>query len=316
MNLPKTIRNCFPGIIIIISGFIMSSCFTGIESTKKITISRDDRKLLKPTAEEQFMDSVKSYPLSDWKNNKEFYVADNKGALIYECLSDLTLRGKSPLRGDTLYFDSVKTSLKPDGTESCIIFLRNNDNLFSYNTNLPPARALAEIGSDALPILIDIDMVNSSRELLKGKRLWTRTPLSYDSKGSRKTGKKYIEVKVNEVSVGDMVFPLTLQVEDMDGNVSNILMNTGVTGNESRSFPNLFYLSDIKNKYPHISEENWNLIQEGKVRNGMTKEECRLSLGSPADVSVGHDYSQTLDLWKYNNGIVLYFEDGLLVNFR
>jgi hypothetical protein len=48
----------------------------------------------------------------------------------------------------------------------------------------------------------------------------------------------------------------------------------------------------------------------------MTKEECRLSLGNPAEVDTGHDYSQTLDLWKYNDGTTLWFEDGILTRIR
>ena len=46
----------------------------------------------------------------------------------------------------------------------------------------------------------------------------------------------------------------------------------------------------------------WEMICAGKVREGMTKEECRLSLGNPDDVDSGHDWNSTLDIWRYENG--------------
>ena len=49
---------------------------------------------------------------------------------------------------------------------------------------------------------------------------------------------------------------------------------------------------------------------------GMTKEECKLSLGNPTDVNSGHDWNSTIDFWQYPNGSYLRFQDGLLVSFR
>ena len=38
-------------------------------------------------------------------------------------------------------------------------------------------------------MLIDLDMVDDARELLKGKDLWLKTPLWYDNNGNRVMGK-------------------------------------------------------------------------------------------------------------------------------
>ena len=48
----------------------------------------------------------------------------------------------------------------------------------------------------------------------------------------------------------------------------------------------------------------------------MTKQECRLALGAPAQAESGRDFSKTIDIWTYANGIYLRFEDGILVDFR
>ncbi|MDE6400707.1 MAG: hypothetical protein K2L68_07600, partial [Muribaculaceae bacterium] len=65
-----------------------------------------------------------------------------------------------------------------------------------------------------------------------------------------------------------------------------------------------------------IEDDVWQLICSSKVRTGMTKDECRLALGNPKEVDSGHDYTQTLDLWHYSDGAVLWFEDGILTRFR
>jgi len=46
-------------------------------------------------------------------------------------------------------------------------------------------------------------------------------------------------------------------------------------------FGDLFGVGNLKAKYPNITEEMWQIISKGEVRKGMTKEECKLSLGDP-----------------------------------
>ena len=84
--------------------------------------------------------------------------------------------------------------------------------------------------------------------------------------------------------------------------------------NDSSPSPKLYRLSAPTTSYPAISDENWALIQKGKIRLGMTKEECRLSLGNPTSTDSGHDYSSTIDIWKYEDGTFLRFQDGLLID--
>ena len=93
-------------------------------------------------------------------------------------------------------------------------------------------------------------------------------------------------------------------------------MNIGSSGVESRTFRNLFYLSDPKLKYPDILPSTWEAIQNGRLVKGMTKDECKLSVGNPSDVNSGHDWNSTLDVWQYPNGTYLQFQDGVLVGFR
>lgn len=48
----------------------------------------------------------------------------------------------------------------------------------------------------------------------------------------------------------------------------------------------------------------------------MTKDEARLSLGAPKDVSQGHNSALLYELWQYPDGSYLMFCDGLLQRFK
>ena len=185
-----------------------------------------------------------------------------------------------------------------------------------YNTGKSPDTAATTVMSDQIPMLIDLDMVDRAKEMLVGLHLWTRSPLWYDEDGNRIDGRKFVPVTVIDVRPGNISFPIRLKFEDDKGKEAWAYMNLGNSHADSRSFANLFSLSDIRSRYPGISDEVWDLICRGKVRYGMTKLECKLSLGNPTEVDTGHDWNQTLDLWHYPDGQILYFEDGLLAPFR
>lgn len=113
-----------------------------------------------------------------------------------------------------------------------------------------------------------------------------------------------------------MTFVLSLDITDENSSPAVMYMNIANSGLESRTFPDLFSISDPKLRYPSIRPEVWTLITKGRVATGMTKDECKLALGNPSDVNSGHDWNQTLDLWRYDNGAWLQFQDGLLTSFR
>ncbi len=84
----------------------------------------------------------------------------------------------------------------------------------------------------------------------------------------------------------------------------------------SRDFASLFYFENPRNRYPNITDETWANIIRGKVALYMTREECRLALGSPATVDRRPGISTMRELWTYENGIYLIFDDGILQSFR
>ena len=311
----KKIRILF-SLFLILSSFSLSSCFTGIESTKKINLSREDRKRAYPTEEEKFMTAVQAQPLKSWERGKRFIVSDDKALLIIVPQDGLLPTAPDSVKGKILEFAGVKSKINAAGDFTVTILFTDRIYIYAYDTGKEFEKAMEEVMSDQIPMLIDETLVEEARQLLTGQNLWTRSNLWYDEEGNRIDGKKFVEVTVIDVKPGNMIFPLQLHIRTQYNEDAYMYMNYGSADNESRAFHNLFSLTDIKKNYPNIEPEVWSYISQGKVKVGMTKDECRLALGNPTDVNSGHDYSQTLDIWAYENGRILWFEDGRLSRIR
>lgn len=57
---------------------------------------------------------------------------------------------------------------------------------------------------------------------------------------------------------------------------------------------------------------NGNLIIQGKVKLGFTKEMCREAWGSPSDINKSSGSWGVHEQWVYGLGSYLYFENGRL----
>ena len=288
-------------------------CSTGIESTKRIELSKEDRKQTAVTPEDTFLCKVQAQPHDEWSIGKRFVATDDRTALIFDANQLASEVERMALAGKELQFRGTTSQMMPNGDKAIVLLFSDGSHTLSYNTRKPQGNA---IHSTEIPMMIDLDIVSQVRQKLVGLNLWTRSSLWYNASGEKTDGQKYVPVTITDVTFGDKVFPIKVLFTDSDGSLHMMLMNVTDSGIDSRSFANLFYLSDPRPKYPHIDDEVWQLIQNGQVRNGMTKEECRLSLGSPKEVNKGHNYSSTLELWQYTDGVYLQFQDDLLVNFR
>lgn len=279
-------------------------------------MSREDRKIAAPTSEEKFFSGITGTPLQDWESGKRFIASDDKALLIFEQQGLSPNNPSESIKGKILYFIGVESKVNAAGDLTVVLVFGDGDRFYAYDTGREFESAMTGISSSDIPMLIDEDMVAQAKDLLSGKQLWTRSSLWYDKNGNRIEGKKYVPVKITDVIPGSLVFPLNVLFTAEDGEEAYMFMNFGNSDTESRAFHNLFSLTDIRKNYPSVQSDTWEFISAGKVKIGMTKEECRLALGMPSDVNSGHDYSQTLDIWNYEDGTVLWFEDGRLSRFR
>lgn len=298
-------------LIIGVLALLCSSCFTGVESTKKIEISKTEQKEYEPSVEELFLSDIKPTPHINWSAGKRFFLTEDRVAYIFEPSSENHFDMK--LGGKILSFYNLSSRINVDGNESLILTFSYGSSIFNYNSNKQPSDTLF---SDQIPMMIDLDMIENLKTKLSGYKLWTKSSIWYDINGNIINGMKYVPITIIDVKPGDKVFPANVIFTTESGDTATMLMNIGTHGINSRSFANLFSLSDVKIKYPKTDNNIWELIQRGEIQIGMTKQECSLSLGNPKEVTKGHDYSKTLELWQYSDGIYLQFEDGILVNFR
>ncbi len=295
---------------------IFASCSTGIESTKKIRMTKEDEKLMAKSAEQLYAATLQGTPLSAWEKGKAFLAMSDRTLYIFEPNGTTTDIIGQNLTGQRLAYVGVDQIVNPDLKNECVILFSDGSNTYRYRTKKTMDAALKDIDSSKLPLLADLDLVESWRQKLDGATLWTRSNLWYNANGNRMPGLKFAKVTVTDVvpSAGD--FPMKVKITGNGGEEAYLNMNYTSDMYDSRNFAALFYLADPKRKYPNITDENWTLIQQGRVGEGMTKEECKLSIGNPDEVQSGHSRSQTMDIWQYNDGTYLMFEDGLLTRYR
>lgn len=307
-------RSIYHIILLYLAALVLSGCNTGIERTKTITMTKDDLRSMAPTPEEQLMVRLNIPLLRDWHEGKPFLVTDNRASYIFDSGSGES--SSDSLSGKILRFSRTLDRITPGGEQETVIEFTDGESLYYYSTGKRPGDALASISSLDIPLLLDLDVVASADSLLRMKKVWTKTQLCYDGEGNRLTGYKFVPVTIMGVTAGDMVFPFKVKVRTADERDVYFMMNMKNNGMESRTFPALFSLTDPKLQHQNITPEIWKHIQAGAVKTGMTKEECKLSLGNPSDVDTGHDWNQTVDIWYYSDGRWLRFSDGLLVAFR
>lgn len=304
------------------------ACSTGIETTGKIKMSRADRRELQASEEEILISKISPAGADTWKPGKRFKVTDGRASLIYDRIDDQqssmgTAAGSdrgSDLTGEEFRFDGVSTRMTPGGDSIVILeFTDSKKRRYQYNTGRHSLSSISDITVSDMPMLIDLDIVQKADSLLSGRTLWTLSRLRIGEEDSNVYGRKYEKVKVENVEVGNKLFPLIINLITDAGGRERIYMNVrnrGGSGAESRTFESLFSLTDPRLRYPSITDEHWQLIMDGEVAIGMTKDECRLSLGNPADVDTGRNWSSVMDIWQYKDGTFLQFTDGLLSGYR
>ncbi len=71
-------------------------------------------------------------------------------------------------------------------------------------------------------------------------------------------------------------------------------------------------IDNLRDKYPYITDENWELIQLRQVKVGMTNVECALAWGEPKDISNIETSNIQQTTYYYREGRALVFENGVL----
>lgn len=298
----------------ITSAFVLTGCFTGIESTPKISSSEVQRQVSSPenTPETAINSQLIPEPLSQWRKGREYVITNNRISLIFSSSPASLI----PQKGDTITYQGYKQLTSIAATENTLLlFLKkgNSTDTLSYRIDRPYAE-LAERDVVEVPFTVDLSLIEKSRSVLKGADYYILTSSWNSTPEQRITGRKFIKVNIDDVMPGNEEYPISVIFTDSVSRAM-VLISHGLSESK-RVFSSVFSVTDPKLKYPAISQENWLAIQNGKLRLDMTRDECRLSIGAPKDVDHGRSYSSTYERWTYQNGAYLIFEDGLLKRYR
>lgn len=290
----------------------LQSCFTGIESTPRISDSEVRRETPRTRPESSFLKNIRPERLDEWKPGKQWYVIDAKIRMVLgPSGTDIAVTS-----GDTVTYEGIRQITTVTGEPVAEILLRlPSGRQAVYRTSQSEAR-LREAQQVDIPFAVELSVVDAVRSKLKGNKYYIITSSWYDTDMQSFTGRRFVPVTVDEVSPGNSYYPILLSLTDEKGKPFRLYMTSDSESRMPRRFDSLFSLTDPRREYPAILDSTWQNIIAGRVAEGMTRDECRLAIGSPSSVDRRTGYSYIMEVWTYENGVYLMFEDGLLKSFR
>ncbi|MDE6628969.1 MAG: outer membrane protein assembly factor BamE [Muribaculaceae bacterium] len=291
----------------------LTGCFTGVESTPKITYKEVKRQNAGDSSPEEALASqFHPLPFSQWQPGNMFYVTDDRISLV---LADMARDGKYPLQGDTVVYRGATdvTALTGDQVAEFTFTDLSGNRTYTYRAGADTA-ALAGRAAVEIPFTIPLEMVNRVGEQLKGSEYYVKTPLWFTLDDRSEHGKKFVKVTIDDILPANAIYPFKVVFSDSNGAKHCVFMSAGSGSRWTpREFPALFDSQDPRRNYPQISDSNWQKIIDSRIAPGMTKTEVTLALGSPAAIDRGANQSSAYERWRYADGVSVVFEDGLVV---
>lgn len=287
---------------------VLTGCFTGVESTPKIT-SKDVKKRHAVESEEaRYTVSLMPEAPADWQQGKTFVVTD--GRISFALVPVETSMNLTP--GDVLTFlGRQEVASVTDVADTDFDFINQRGDTLHYRVNAP-WKELEKRENLEIPFTIEMSLVARADSLLAGNDYWITTPVWFNEDGENIVGRQLVKVHIDSVTPGNTVYPLSVNFKDERGLHYRVFMSVGKGARATRNFETLFSLTDPRVKYKDISPEIWDYITRCAVCKDMTREECRLAVGNPTEVFHGH----YMERWNYDNGRYLIFDDDHLRQFR
>lgn len=311
-------RNVLPLYRLVVAALValaLESCFTGVESTSKITdkdVKQAFEQLERSKRTATLNVLVDSLPA--WKQGKTFWVVDRQANMIFSPSPHFVIDSLE-LLGKPIVYQGYSTRRQIDNTEVVDLKFRFNNHELVY----PTGRHLDDISHQGytLPFLVDGDMINEFERQLLGKTVYIKTSTWYSLNEEIIEGRKFVPVVITAIKPGNRIYDLRVEFKATDdGSLAMLWMTGKSSAIAGRDFDSQFSLTDVRSLYPSISPETWQLVTKGKVAQGMTKDECRLSLGAPGNVVQRPDQAGLREYWYYDGGRYLFFVDGILKEYR
>lgn len=293
----------------------MHSCFTGIESTPRITAGDVRRQAAASlTPEMRFLADVVPAPPAEWRAGKRFYVADSRVAKLF-AYTDGRADG---LLGTDLMYERMEAapSLTGTGATDVVLTTVRGDTL-RWRVDASPA-SVASRERLEIPFTVERDPVERADSMMRGHTYYISTPLWRRTDGRSRTGLRHVPVRVERVVPGvDGVYPAAVVFVSADAPADTAMVMMSLGGPRApRSFAALFAFDNPRDAHPHITDEVWRCIVHSQVQMQMSRDECRLALGAPGRTEQIPTHAGMVERWSYGDGIYLIFEDGHLTSYR
>ena len=120
-----------------------------------------------------------------------------------------------------------------------------------------------------------------------------------------KTGQKW---KCTDLTIEEEYFTLSLVLENSLGEKTTI-SHESVFG--EWSYGRAYTANEANNYTKQFGQENFNIILQGKVKIGMTREMCKLSWGEHKSINKTITSGMKSEQWVYSNNY-LYIDNGIL----
>lgn len=302
-------------LAVIIPSLALSGCFTGVESTPKIKASEAEKveKEIGGKAESEFLSGVAPLPPSEWDGQTRFYVSDDKISLIFTSTSTRT----DSLAGHTLSFRGFAPTASVTGEDATeVTFISDRGDLLHYVISATPDEILRRNRLD-IPFTVEMTPVAKADSLMRGHTYYVTTAIWYDDTGRAVNRLRHVPVTVVSVTAGNHNHPLLVNFHEQGSEtVYSVFMTIGNDRMATRNFETLFAFDNPRSKYPQIADDMWEKIIHSQLADGMTRDEARLALGAPNEITRVPTNAAMIERWSYDDGIYLIFEDGILTRFR
>ena len=298
-----------------IAATALSGCFTGIESTPRITAGEVRRQAAAtPTPEMRFLADVGPEAPAAWVPGKEFHVADSRVARLF-AYNDSRAEG---LEGTTLRFECFEDAPSLTGTGATYVVLTTmRADTLRYRIDTPRPALLARERLE-IPFTVEMQPVQRADSLMRSHIYYISTPLWRRTDGRSRPGMRHVPVKILGVKPGsDGIYPAAVVFTPQHSPTDTAMVMMSLSGDKApRSFATLFSFTNPRDRFPHITDNVWQLIINSRVQEGMTRDECRLALGAPSRTEQIPTRGGMVERWSYGEGIYLIFEDGTLSSYR
>ncbi len=289
----------------------LNSCFTGVESTPRITADDVRHAGVESSSEQLFAACIAPERPAAWKRGKQWLVDDNKMGIIFN--PPVT----DSLKGQVLTLEELSAAPTVIGVDAVELrFSAPDGRVYSYLPGVPWNDLQSRRSLD-IPFAVELSPVAKADSLMRGNTYYIKSPLWCDVDGRSTGGLRHIPVTVTAVLPGTSRLPLKVEfsVED-DPEPHYVLLTYGDGPSATRNFDKYFSFKNPRLQYPRITDENWQRIIHSQVAIGMTRDECRLALGTPGALRRGATDAAQVEHWTYDDGVYLIFEDGILTRFR